>query len=73
VLPKVAETVFCARQLAVFPRVVEFLRGRIKIENGQVISFPFGGASKPDSGFVGGEDGMIAGGVLVDGDDFGGS
>ena len=63
--------VFSGGQFEVLPRVMEFLGRGIEIENGQVISFPLGGAGKPDGGFVRGTNGVISGGVLIHGDDFG--
>ena len=71
VLPEIAKKVFSFGQLEVLPRVVELLRGGVKIEDGEVIPFSLSGARVPDGGSVRRKNGMISGGVLVHRDNFG--
>ena len=69
--PNVAEIVGRAFKAEIFPGVVEGLGSGVEIENGNVGAVAGFGSGEPDGGFVGGDDGVASGGVLVDADELG--
>ena len=69
--PKVTKAVLTALEAQSLPGIVKWLWHGVEVENGNVDAIAGFRSGQPDGGFVRRDDGMAAGGMLIDADQLG--